>query len=387
MEYLSRAWDLQRHEGEKLTDFAGRLENTIREATVHITAKFKSDRQNAEMTAETAFSLMGAMLMSEKIKAWTPNIYPHLVKTMDRHYSAGGIASDAQRYLDRGIKTDITTAAETTALMASQPTHSDKSRSLERDKILADVQLQLLDLNKQLRQTHRRNPSIVDWKSRTAPTYNMKHNRAQRRAGQPSQQVMCKNFLRGRACFKGNRCPYFHPPHTQAHIATTDTGLPGTDSDQHNHEHATRFDELDFRLGPNEMWWLVPRSMYPLSIITHLTFKSDLISDRPCSDQPPQQRHHILRCRHVGFRMHDLHHSHFSLTRRCKKTHVQIQHLSQGNRREHLYSGQAHLRHYLGWRYFPRFLQRRHTDHDIRHSHLDRSEHTRIPHTVILYYR
>ena len=50
-QYLSRAWDLQRHEGEKLTDFAGRLENTIREATVHITAKFKSDRQNAEMTA------------------------------------------------------------------------------------------------------------------------------------------------------------------------------------------------------------------------------------------------------------------------------------------------------------------------------------------------
>ena len=84
-QYISRAWDLQRHEGEKLTDFAGRLENTIREATVHITAKFKSDRQNAEMTAETAFSLMGAMLMSEKIKAWTPNIYPHLVKTMDRH--------------------------------------------------------------------------------------------------------------------------------------------------------------------------------------------------------------------------------------------------------------------------------------------------------------
>ena len=117
-QYLSRAWDLQRYEGEKLTDFAGRLVNTIREATVHITAKFKSDRQNAEITAETAFSLMGAMLMSEKIKAWAPNIYPHLVKTMDSHYSAGGIASDAQRYLDRGTKTDITTAAETTALMA-----------------------------------------------------------------------------------------------------------------------------------------------------------------------------------------------------------------------------------------------------------------------------
>ena len=198
---------------------------------------------------------------------------------------------------------------------------------------------------------------------------------------------MCKNFLRGRACFKGNRCPYSHPPHAQAHIAITDTGLPGTDSDQHNYEHATRFDELDFQLGPNKMWWLVPRSMYPLSIITYLTFNPTWSLITPCSDQPPQQRHHILRCRHVGFRMYDLHHSHFSLTRRCKKTHVQIQHPSLGNRREHLYSGQAHLRHYLGWRYFPRFLQHRHTDHDIRHSHLDQSEHTRPPHTVILYYR
>ena len=37
------------------------------------------------------------------------------------------------------------------------------------------------------------------------------------------------------------------------------------------------------------------------------------------------------------------------------------------------------------WRYFSRFLQRRHTDHDIRHSHLDRPEHTR-PHTLLSYY-
>ena len=35
-QHLSRAWDLQRRDGEKLTDFVGRLENTIREAAVHI---------------------------------------------------------------------------------------------------------------------------------------------------------------------------------------------------------------------------------------------------------------------------------------------------------------------------------------------------------------
>ena len=124
-QYLSRAWDLQRYEGEKLTNFAGRLENTTREATVHITAKFKSDRQSAEMTAETAFSLMGAMLMSEKIKARAPNIYPHLVKTMDRHYSAGGIASDAQRYLDTSRRTATVVGSEqvTAANPQAEPIH------------------------------------------------------------------------------------------------------------------------------------------------------------------------------------------------------------------------------------------------------------------------
>ena len=42
--HLSRAWDLQRRHGEKLTDFAGRLENTIREAAVHIKNKYKKQK-------------------------------------------------------------------------------------------------------------------------------------------------------------------------------------------------------------------------------------------------------------------------------------------------------------------------------------------------------
>ena len=49
------------------------------------------------MTVDTVFSLVGAMLMSEKVKAWTPNIYPRLVKTMDNHYSASGKASEANK--------------------------------------------------------------------------------------------------------------------------------------------------------------------------------------------------------------------------------------------------------------------------------------------------
>lgn len=205
------------------------------------------------MTADTAFSLMGAMLMSERIKAWAPNIYPHLVKTMDRHYSAGGIASDAQRFLGRGIKTDMTTSTETTALIASQPANSGKLHSLESDRILDDVKRQLLDLNEQLRQAHRHDPTTINRNNQTGPSSNMKHSRTQRGTGQSGHPAVCRNYLRGRTCFKGNRCPYFHPPHAQAHIATTDTTLPGADSDPHNAEHSTCFNDLDFQQGPNEM--------------------------------------------------------------------------------------------------------------------------------------
>ena len=63
----SRSWDLQRLNGEMTIDFAGRLENTLREATVHIKNKFKKDN-SIELTVDTAISLVGAMLTSEMIK-------------------------------------------------------------------------------------------------------------------------------------------------------------------------------------------------------------------------------------------------------------------------------------------------------------------------------
>ena len=64
------------------------------EATVQIKAKFKAVNRKAEMTIDTIFfSIMVAMLMSEKVKTWTPTVYPHLLKSIDRHYSAVGISS------------------------------------------------------------------------------------------------------------------------------------------------------------------------------------------------------------------------------------------------------------------------------------------------------
>ena len=120
-QHLSRAWDLQRRDGETLTDFASLLENTIREAAVHIKNKYEKDK--VDLTVDMVFSIMGAMLMSEKVKDWNPNIYPHLVKTMDSHYTAIGTACEAQQYVDRGVKMDTMTSLDT-AYYACRPQQS-----------------------------------------------------------------------------------------------------------------------------------------------------------------------------------------------------------------------------------------------------------------------
>ena len=51
---LNRAWDLQRRDGEKLTDFTGRLENTVGEAAVHIKNKYKKDNK-IDLTVDMVF--------------------------------------------------------------------------------------------------------------------------------------------------------------------------------------------------------------------------------------------------------------------------------------------------------------------------------------------
>ena len=105
-------------------DFAGRLENTIREATVHIKNKYKKDNK-VDLTVDMVFSIMCAMLMSEKVKDWNPNICPHLVKTMDSHYTVIGIACKSQKYVNRGVKMNSTTSHDT-AYYARKPQQSSR---------------------------------------------------------------------------------------------------------------------------------------------------------------------------------------------------------------------------------------------------------------------
>ena len=66
------------------------------------------------MPRDTILSLIGTMLISEKVKTWVSNVYPNLVEVMDNHYTMGGIANDALEYIDHSIKTDNTTSHDLT---------------------------------------------------------------------------------------------------------------------------------------------------------------------------------------------------------------------------------------------------------------------------------
>ena len=103
---LSRAWDLELGQSESLTDFATKLELRMRDAAQQIEARYVAEKKtatnpNPTMTSETVFQLVGGMLMSEKIKQRSPKIFSHLVRTMDKHYSASTIAHEAKLYEER----------------------------------------------------------------------------------------------------------------------------------------------------------------------------------------------------------------------------------------------------------------------------------------------
>ena len=223
-QHLSRAWDLQRRDGEKLTDFAGRLENTIREAAVHIKNKYKKDN-NADLTVDTLFSVMGAMLMSEKVKTWNPNLYPHLVKTMDNHYTASGIACEAQRYIDRGIRTDDTTSHDN-----AYYTHRPQRWSRGNTPIKPKQPLRTSE-----------HPPRSQW-TNTTTSHNRNHYQTHRGRDHNQEPTVCWNYTMGRACFHGQNCPFRHPPLTQAHVATTDKDTPSMNTEVQ-----------DFRYEPDEI--------------------------------------------------------------------------------------------------------------------------------------
>ena len=163
-----------------------------------------------------AFSIMGAMLISKEVKDWNPNIYPHLVKTMDSHYTAIGITCEAQQYVDRGVKMDSMTSHDT-AYYAHRPQRLSRINRRTEPK-------------QPPRSNNRPTPSQQSSSSKCNRDYYQTH----RMHNCNTEPAICRNYTRGVACFNRHNCPYHHPPPTQAqaHVAATDEDTPTTDIEE-----------------------------------------------------------------------------------------------------------------------------------------------------------
>ena len=190
--------------------------------------------------------------MSEKVKDWNPNIYPHLVKTMDGHSIAIGITWKAQQYVDRGVKIDSTTSHDT-AYYARRPQQSSR-----------------INRRTEPKQPPRSNNQPTHSQKSSSSKHGRDYYKMRRIHNCNTEPAIWRNYTGSVACFNRRNCPYRHPP-AQAHVAATDEGTPNTD-----------IEEQDFRYEQDEMWWLVLCSS--TLAITYSTFRNS-----PCTD------HHTLR--------------------------------------------------------------------------------------------
>ena len=99
-QHLNNLWTCEIQEGEKLSDFAARLEDRIHCAACTIQASFKK-ANNKDMAADDVFSLIGAMLASLQVRNTYEDAYKSLIKTCDKHWNASSLLADAADYADK----------------------------------------------------------------------------------------------------------------------------------------------------------------------------------------------------------------------------------------------------------------------------------------------
>ena len=100
-QHLTKLHDLQLQRGESVSTFASKLEEKLFAASVHVMKTYRKENNNAEMTTSQVFKLLGASLLSVQVRNAHPSIYRSMIKSMDKHWTATSLASEAQDYLDR----------------------------------------------------------------------------------------------------------------------------------------------------------------------------------------------------------------------------------------------------------------------------------------------
>ena len=206
-QHLNRLWRLEPKPEEKLTDYGARVEESIHKASLHIMKKFGKDHASKDMTAEDVFKLIGAMLVSLQVQKEHEFIYRAMIKTMDKHWTAGELLADAQDYVDRlgSDQNAIKTGAE--VAFHSMENESADDSSDESTKVLKELQQQLEANTKAIQSLTLTNTSSQTGGRSVTVSQEDIDKILQAGKGKPRDQQICLHFLNGK-CNSIGKCRY-----------------------------------------------------------------------------------------------------------------------------------------------------------------------------------
>ena len=216
-QHLNRLWRLEPKPEEKLTDYGARVEESIHKASLHIMKKFGKDHASKDMTAEDVFKLIGAMLVSLQVQKEHEFIYRAMIKTMDKHWTAGELLADAQDYVDRlgSDQNAIKTGAE--VAFHSMENESADDSSDESTKVLKELQQQLEANTKAIQSLTLTNTSSQTGGRSVTVSQEDIDKILQAGKGKPRDQQICIHFLNGK-CNSIGKCRYGRNHVNSAHV-------------------------------------------------------------------------------------------------------------------------------------------------------------------------
>ena len=221
---LSKLWTLDFRAGESYRDYAARLDIETTNACRSIMAKWAKDNATEAnpspvLNAQGAFALIGAMLMSERVRLRSPIIYGHLLKKMDKHTSAAQVANVAQVMSDRQIDETETTVH-----------HAFYNKDGKGDQV------------KVVPTVHHKKPKSRYHKEKRTYTNSEKEMMKKR---------ICLDFNSKKGCSRG-KCGFQHVKYNPGtvsnnHYCSNNDAEHNTNYIAYNNGHAANYSALDFQ--------------------------------------------------------------------------------------------------------------------------------------------
>ena len=106
---LNSLLELDIKDGEKIQEFAGRVERKVAVVATQISAKFKSQESNTDdspMATADCFNLFGSMLVYDHLRKRQPHCFNLMVKEVDNCWRPSDLGSMAATLVDRLDKPD-----------------------------------------------------------------------------------------------------------------------------------------------------------------------------------------------------------------------------------------------------------------------------------------